>query len=140
VLVTIGVFGWMPDLGAFLAVAARLLRPGGRLYVNEEHPVMNMFDPRAARPFEPVNSYFRREPFVESNAIVYDGAAAGAVTPHYWFCHTLGDVFTACLDNGLAIERFREYPNNISSVEFDVYEQRAASIPMSYVLVARRAT
>lgn len=138
VVVTIGVFGWMPDLAAFLAVAARLLRPGGRLYVHEEHPLMNMFDPQADRPFEPAIDYFRTEPLVETNAIVYDGATASEVVPHYWFCHTLAEVFTGYLDNGLAIETFREYPNNISSVAFDIYEERATAMPMSYVLVARK--
>jgi SAM-dependent methyltransferase len=39
VLITIGVFGWMPDLRAFFDVVARLLRPGGALlvYPHYEH-------------------------------------------------------------------------------------------------------
>ena len=36
VFVTIGVLGWMPDLGGFLAVAARLLRPSGALFIYEQ--------------------------------------------------------------------------------------------------------
>lgn len=138
VVITIGVFGWMPALPSFFAVVARLLRPGGQLYVYEEHPVMNMFDPATARPFEPANAYFRTEPEAANHAIVYDGAQADQTTTHYWFFHTLSDVLTACLENGLTIERFREYAHNISNVEFDIYEDRGVAMPMSYTLVARK--
>ena len=59
VFVTIGVFGWMPDLSRFIGVAARLLRPGGAFYVYEQHPIINMFE--AGDPVDPyrlVHSYF----------------------------------------------------------------------------------
>ena len=56
----------------------------------------------------------------------------------YWFVHTLGDVMMACLDQGLALQHFREYPHNISSAEFDIYEEQEAQLPLSYVLVMRK--
>ena len=140
VLVTIGVLGWMPDVRGFFAVAARLLAPGGALLVYEQHPIANAFEPTAANPFEPQYSYFATEPFAESHAVVYDGEPAGPVATHYWFAHTLADTLTAALDAGLRIETFREYPHNISSVEFDVYESRpGVALPQSYALVARKA-
>ncbi len=40
VTVTIGVLGWMPDLEGFLAVAARLLRPGGAMFIYELLPIL----------------------------------------------------------------------------------------------------
>lgn len=139
VLITIGVFGWMPDLAEFLAIPARLLKPRGLLVVHEEHPVMNLFEPGAERPFEPASSYFRKDPFAEDRAIVYYGEAAPQVETHYWFVHPLSEVFTATLGAGLTLDTFREYPNNISATEFDVYESRAGvELPMSYVLVARK--
>ncbi len=138
VVVTIGVFGWMPDVAGFVAIVARLLRPGGMFYVHEEHPVMNMFDPAAERPFEPVLSYFREQPEITREPLVYDGTGTGEVGDHYWFFHTLADIMSACLDNGLAITRFREYPDNISTVELDVYQAREARLPMSYTLFARK--
>jgi hypothetical protein len=45
---------------------------------------------------------------------------------------------TECLGRGLALEHFREYPHNISSAEFDVYDGQEAQLPASYVLVARK--
>ena len=140
VMVTIGVFGWMPDLPEFLAIPARLLKPGGLFLVHEEHPIMNVFDPAAERPFEPSASYFRKEPFAEDRAIVYCGEEAPQVETHYWFVHPLSAVLSGVLQNDFAIEAFREYPNNISAAEFDLYESRpGVELPMSYVLVARKA-
>lgn len=139
VVITIGVFGWMPDLGGFFAVVARLLKPGGALFVYEQHPIMNMFDPnRTSNPHEPSESYFRPDPFEEQEAIVYDGSKPRAGETHYWFVHTLADVITACLNTGFRLHRFREYPHNISSAEFDIYDDRPAQLPQSYVLIARK--
>ncbi len=139
VVITIGVFGWMPDLDGFLAVAARLLRPGGALFVYEQHPITVMFEPwDPVDPHRLVNSYFKPDPFEETDAIVYDGGQRATVTPHYWFVHTMSDIITACLDHGLAIEHFREFPHNISSAEFEIYNNRPAQLPQSYILVARK--
>jgi SAM-dependent methyltransferase len=139
VFVTIGVLGWMPDLNGFLAVAARLLRPSGALFIHEQHPIMAMFEPRdPADPYRLVNSYFRAEPFEEQGPIVYDGTTGLQGPVQYWFLHRLGDIVTACLELGLRIEHFREYPHNISSAEWGIYDDRPAQLPQSYTLVARK--
>jgi len=65
VVIAIGVFGWMPDLKAFMEIPARLLKPGGRLVIHEQHPVATMFDPDVERPFEPCFDYFRDAPIKE---------------------------------------------------------------------------
>jgi len=138
VLITIGVFGWMPDLGAFFDVIARLLKPGGALLAYEEHPIMNMFEPGAADPHKPVNSYFKAEPFEDTGAILYDGTTGLPGETQYWFAHTLGDILTACLDRGLAIEHVREYPHSINAKQFEIYDGQEAQLPQSYALVARK--
>jgi len=139
VLVTIGVFGWMPDLAGFLSVVQRLLRPGGAFLVYEQHPVMVMFEPwHPTDPLKPSESYFRPEPFEEDGLILYDGADPKGGSTKYWFAHTMADVITACLRQALRIERFSEYPHNISSAEYDIYDGQPAQLPQSYLLVARK--
>jgi len=138
VLITIGVFGWMPELGAFFDVVTRLLRPGGALLVYEEHPIMNMFEPGAADPLKPVNSYFKAKPFEDTGAIVYDGTQDLPGETQYWFVHKLSDVMSACLERGLAIEHVREYAHNINADEFEIYKDQEAQLPLSYMLVARK--
>lgn len=138
VLVTIGVLGWMPDLPRFVGVAKRLLRKGGTLCIHEQHPIMNMMEPFEPNP-DPArltHSYFKPEPFEEEGPIVYDGRTVPGSEKHYWFVHTLSDVFSACLDHGLRIERFKEYPHNISSADFAIYNDQEAQLPQCYMLVA----
>ena len=139
VVITIGVFGWMPDLGEFFDVASRLLRPGGYLFVHEQHPINNMLEPGDADPFRLVHSYFKAEPFMEKEIIVYDAEGAGEGETHYWFVHTLADVITACIERDLALVHFAESPTNISSEPFDIYENQAAQLPLSYTLTARKS-
>jgi SAM-dependent methyltransferase len=137
-IITIGVFGWMPDLERFFEVIYRLLRPGGTLFIHEEHPIVNMFEPDSKDPHRPVNSYFQSDPFVESDIIVYDGSDGGSGTPHYWFVHTLSDVLSACLKTGIRLDEYREFEDNISSDEYDIFEDQEAQLPLSYILVATK--
>jgi SAM-dependent methyltransferase len=51
VVITIGVLGWMPNLGGFFDVVSRLLRPGGQLFIHEQHPITNMLEPGEPDPF-----------------------------------------------------------------------------------------
>ena len=138
--ITTGVLGWMPDLDGFFAVAARLLRPGGRFFAYEQHPILDMFEPeRDGDPHEPVVSYFEREALGEAASLDYYGNAQYAAETSYWFVHPLGDVISACLDRGFALEHLREYPHNVSSDNFAIYENRPAQFPLSYSLIARKA-
>ncbi len=139
VFVTIGVFGWMPDLQRFLDTAARLLKPGGAFFAYEEHPIMNMFEPERDDPFKPVNSYFKAEPFAEAERLDYWGNAAYDAPLHYWFVHRLSDIVMACLQAGLTLEQLREYPHNVNAEAFAIYEDREAQLPLSFSLVARKA-
>jgi SAM-dependent methyltransferase len=138
VLITIGVFGWMPDLNRFMRSVADLLRPDGVLLVYEEHPVANMFEPTAPNPMEAVHSYFKPQPFQSKRAIVYYGEEAPEVHEHFWFVHPLSSVMTAMIDCGLMIERFQEFGDNISSVEFDALQKAEPILPLSYLLQARK--
>jgi SAM-dependent methyltransferase len=138
VVITIGVFGWMPDIQRFMRSACGLLRPKGQLLVYEEHPVANMFEVRSERPMEAVNSYFKRHPFVERRAIVYDDTPPPDVNVHYWFVHPLSAVITAIIGCGLTIEVFQEFSQNISSTVFDALEKPEPILPLSYLLRAGR--
>ncbi|MCJ2142539.1 class I SAM-dependent methyltransferase [Methylobacterium sp. E-066] len=138
VVVTIGVFGWMPDLARFMAVPARLLRPGGRILIHEEHPVANLFEPKQEPPLLVRHSYFRDTPFVGENAIVYGDGPAPRVGPHYWFVHPMSQVIESLIGAGLAIERFQELPDNISTTAHDALAA-GRLLPLSYLLQARKS-
>ena len=140
IMVTIGALGWLPDLPRFITVVRRLLRAGGALCIHEQHPIMVMMEPFEPNP-DPtrlIYSYFKPEPFEEEGPIVYDGRTVPGDQKHYWFVHTLADILSACLDHGFQIEHFKEYPHNISSADFDIFNDQPAQLPQCYMLVARK--
>ncbi|WP_444459833.1 hypothetical protein [Rhodobacter capsulatus] len=93
---------------------------------------------RPPPPFEPAFSYFERRPQLVTEAISYDGKDHGKGETGYWFLHPLGEIVTACVRSGLAIEELAEFGHSIREPEYDLYEGRAAQIPMSYCLIARK--
>ena len=136
VFATIGVFGWMPALDPFMAVAARLLRPGGAFFAYEEHPILNMLEP--GDPARLVHAYFKAAPFAAAEPMDYYGGADYAASVSYWFVHPLAAIVTACLEADLALEHLREYPHNISEDAKDVFENQPAQLPLCFTLVARK--
>lgn len=137
-LITIGVLNWMPDLDRFFAAVASLLKPTGQLLIYETHPLLEMFDPNAADPFSPSLSYFEKEPWQSSRAIVYDGASAQPAPVSYWFVHTVADIINASIRSGLSIAQFSEYPHSNRELAYDIYQNRRAQLPLCYSLLATR--
>ncbi len=137
-LITIGVLNWMPDLARFLAIVAGLLRPGGRLIIYETHPFLEMFEPGSDAPHEPAVSYFRTMSLIDTDSLVYDGSGTGEAPQTYWFIHRLGDIMTGLVAADLRLQHFEEHPHSNREVEYDIYEGRAAQLPMCYTLVAEK--
>ncbi|PTW62487.1 methyltransferase family protein [Breoghania corrubedonensis] len=137
-LITIGVLNWMPDLPAFFRIVADLLADGGRLVIYETHPILEIFDPAGATPHEPAFSYFDSSPQKIEEIITYDGQDHGKGETGYWFLHTMGDIVTACAKAGLRIAELTEYPHSNREPQYDLYQGRAAQIPMCYCLVAAK--
>ena len=137
-LITIGVLNWMPDLSRFLAAVPWLLAPGGRLVIYETHPVLDMFEPNGEDAHTPRNSYFRTEPFITDDEIVYDGSATTKAPPSYWYFHTMGEIVSGCVRAGLQIVELVAYPHSNREVDYDIYLDNDAQLPLCYTLVATR--
>lgn len=140
-LITIGVLNWMPDIGEFMRHVAQTLKSGGSLVIYETHPFLEMFDPESADPYRPDSSYFRSEPFVQDQPIVYEGKVEQQASASYWFVHPLSAIFTGAVEAGLQISHFKEYPHSNREELYDQYQQQKAQLPLCYTLVAvKRAT
>lgn len=142
--VSVGVLTWMPDLPAFFAVVARLLKPGARLLVYELHPTAEMFEaatgsalPPGSSPPAPRYSYFDRAAMEDTTGLDYYGGTTYEAKPTFSFHHTLSDVFEACLGAGFAIRSFREYGHDIANI-FARYADMDVRLPLCYSLVAER--
>lgn len=136
-LITIGVINWMPDLQGFFKAVRGLVRTGGHLVVYETHPILEVFNPDAATPFQPEICYFEKTPVTIEEAITYDGSNGGAGETGYWFLHTLGDIVTACINSGFQIQRLEEHPHLNREEDYAIYANRPAQLPLCYTLVAR---
>jgi len=142
VYISIGVLSWLPDLSRFFTVVARLLKPGGELVMYEQHPIMYLFPCEGEKefdpdnPFEPVFSYFRKEPWVETEGIDYVGGTTYQSPPSYSYTQTLADIINGVISSGIELSALHEYPHDISDIWS--YLGEGSKFPLSYVLMARK--
>jgi SAM-dependent methyltransferase len=109
-----GVLGWLPDIRRWAQVVAHFVRPGGRFYITEIHPVAQAFEDEGIAPGE----LRLRYPYWEHRAPLafpvvgsYADPTATVATPtEYGWDHGLGEIVTALVEAGLRIESLREYP------------------------------
>ncbi|MFG1798507.1 class I SAM-dependent methyltransferase [Nocardia sp. NPDC049149] len=107
----IGALCWLPSIDRWARTVAGLLRPGGRLFLRESHPVLWSLDENQTDRLAIGYPYFEMpEPMVFSEGGTYVETDAEFVqtTTHEWN-HGLGEILTALLDAGLTITGFTEH-------------------------------
>jgi SAM-dependent methyltransferase len=107
----VGALCWLPDITRWAQVVAHLLRPGGRLYLREGHPVLWSLDDETDDRFVLRYPYFERaEPDrMESDQTYVDGDYTLTERVTYEWNHGLGEVVTAVLDAGMVLDRLVEH-------------------------------
>ena len=146
----IGALGWLPDIGRWGQVVAALLRPGGRLFLREGHPVLwSLADPRPDGVVAVEHPYFEQvKPTVwdEEGTYVTSDVAFVHTVSHEWN-HGLGEVMTALLDAGLVITELAEHdsvpwearPGEMVETDGEWrMRDRPERFPCSYTLQARK--
>jgi SAM-dependent methyltransferase len=106
VYVSLGSLCWLPSIERWARSVARLLRPGGRLYLHDVHPLSNSLDDGGERfsfgYFEAV------EPLVFDSTETYtDGDGIASTTTYEWN-HSLAELFGALRSNGVVVDAFDE--------------------------------
>jgi SAM-dependent methyltransferase len=112
VYVSVGALTWLPDIRRWAAVVAALLRPGGRLFIRDGHPVLWSVDDERDDDLLVIRyPYFETaEPLVSDNSGTYvatDAVIEHGVT-HQWN-HGIGEIVTALIDAGLTITGLVEH-------------------------------
>lgn len=109
-----GALCYLPDLDRWAATVAGLLRPGGRLYLVEFHPLLNSLGPKPA-PGEGSELLLRHDYLGGRGAIrrdsthtYTDGPAVRGATESFEWMHGIGEVVNALTGAGLAITGLRE--------------------------------
>lgn len=109
-----GVLGWLPDIRGWARVVAHFVKPGGRFYITEIHPVAQSFENEGVAPGELRLTY----PYWEHEAPLTfpvqgsyaDPTAEVAAEKEHGWDHGLGEIITALVEAGLEIRSLREYP------------------------------
>jgi SAM-dependent methyltransferase len=108
VYVSLGALCWLPSVERWAAQIAALLRPGGRLYLHDQHPLC-----WALSFEEPVieHTYFEEDaPFVEDSTMTYtDAYRALVATRSFEWNHSLGEIVNSLVGHGLRIDRLDEH-------------------------------
>ncbi|PZS34516.1 MAG: SAM-dependent methyltransferase [Pseudonocardiales bacterium] len=108
----IGALCWLPDVARWAGVVAGLLKPGGRLFIREGHPMLwSLEDGRSDDLLVVRYPYFERE-----EADVFDDGGTYVETDvefehnrtHNWN-HGLGEIVTALLTAGLELSGLTEH-------------------------------
>ena len=113
VYTTLGVLCWLPDIDLWARVVARLLSPGGRLVLRDDHPVfmavgddtsqgLTLHEP-CFQQEEPM-TWEKEDSYVEAP----EGAAPITHTRSHQWNHAVGEILTALLGAGLVLEEVSE--------------------------------
>ena len=110
----IGALCWLPSIERWADVVTRLLRPGGRLFIREGHPMTwSLDDPREDGIVAVEYPYFERpEPLEWDDDITYVNIGDHKIQhgrTQEWN-HGIGEILTALLTRGMTITGLEEHP------------------------------
>jgi SAM-dependent methyltransferase len=108
VYVSLGALCWLPSVGRWADQVAGLVRPGGRLYLHDIHPLAWALADESLALEHP---YFEETaPFVDDSDTTYTDADRTLVnTRSYEWNHGIGEVASALIDRGLRIDTLVEH-------------------------------
>ena len=146
VYVSLGALCWLPSVDQWAAVVAALLRPGGRLYVHDVHPLS---DALADDDLVVEHTYFEEpEPYIDDSGFTYtDGTYTLSIKRNYSWNHGVGETVTALIRHGLTLEWLQEHDyTSFARFPWLVHEghhftlpEGRPRIPLSFSLLARRS-
>ncbi len=108
----IGALCWLPDVRRWADVVAALLRPGGRLFMREGHPVLWAMDDVRADGLLALEYPYVERP--EPDSIDEDGTYVKTDVSFthnlaYFWNHGLGEIVGALLANGMRLTMLEEH-------------------------------
>jgi len=146
-----GVLEWLPDIARWGQIAAGFVRPGGFLYLNEIHPVVQALaiedvTPGELRPTYPYWSHPDPIRFEVQGSYADPDAPTAGLVSHGWN-HSLGEIVTSLADAGLRLEFLHEFDFSRVPVAFLVQgddgrwrlpSDSSGSMPLSFSLKASK--
>lgn len=164
----IGALCWLPSIQRWAQTVAALLRPGGRLFVRDGHPVLLatlaqtvgtehpdraqqpwITGPGAATPALELPYFEQPAPLVWDDEQTYGGTGTVAQPRSMEWNHGLGEIVTAVLDAGLELTSLTEHDSapwdalpGLMALDPATGEYRLTDrperLPATFTLTARR--
>ncbi len=147
----IGALIWLPSVSRWARVVADVLRPGGRLFIREGHPMMWTLDDARDDLLVVEYPYFERdEPttFDQGGTYVATDMEFEHTVTHEWN-HGLGEIISSLLDVGMTITGLTEHdsvpweaqPGQMEQITGGEWrlKDRPWRLPHSYTLQAIKA-
>jgi SAM-dependent methyltransferase len=144
----IGALCWLPSVERWAAVVAGLLKPGGRLFIREGHPILWTMDERLSDDLHLRFPYFEQADPLEwdDDASYVETDKPITATKTYEWNHGIGEIVTALLGAGLSLTMLVEHdsvpwralPGQMlmrPDGEFAL-DQHAGVAPLSYTIQA----
>lgn len=107
----VGALCWLPSISEWAQVVADLLKPGGRLFIREGHPMLWAIDEERSDVIAVDYPYYETEqPLIDDDGGTYveTDATFGNNTAHSWN-HGLGEMFTALTNVGMQVTGLVEH-------------------------------
>lgn len=107
----IGALCWLPSIERWARTVAALLKPGGRLFLRDGHPMLMAVNEDHEDRLQLEYPYFEREAptvWVSDQTYVDTDQALAHTETHEWN-HGLGEVITALLKQGMRITGLEEH-------------------------------
>jgi SAM-dependent methyltransferase len=139
-----GALPWMMNIQAWAEVVGRLLKPNGRLYVFEGHPLDWVWD-TTATTFQldsRTGNYFAETVVTDRGWPMFSDPIEKHASKDQFHVHecqwTLGAIMNSLVAAGLRLERFEEHPdlfwNQFPNLSVDL----AARLPHTFSLLMRK--
>ncbi len=111
VYTSVGTICWLPDIVEWARIVAGFVRPGGRFFIRDGHPMLySLDDDRDDGVYSVRYDYLPSgRPNRFDHATSYEGSATLEHSVSYEWTHSLGSIIQALLDAGLTITAVAEY-------------------------------
>ncbi|MBI4510741.1 MAG: class I SAM-dependent methyltransferase [Deltaproteobacteria bacterium] len=136
-----GALAWLQDLKAWGRSVAKILRPGGRLYVFDSHPFSFLFDMDANHWRVAGYDYFGTVEASKGWPSQYIGTLDRPDRELTWKFEriwTFADIVSAVLQAGLSLERLDEHNVDYWEGFPRIPEAERKKMPLTFSLLARR--
>ena len=150
VYTSIGALNWLPSIDRWANAVASLLKPGGRLFIREGHPVLFSLNEDRQDALVIEHPYFEQETpqvWEDDSSYVETDARLTATITHEWN-HGLGEIVSALLSHGMQITGLVEHdsipwealPGQMSCGEDGEWrlDRDRWRMPLSYTLQASK--